>query len=265
MKLFQKLAGVLAVCGLLPYAHASDPPENDVLAQDSLFADFPEQVQDSNLHHNDPLELLNRFTFALNGAINVLIIRPSTEVYVFFVPEFIRIGIHHFLQNLKEPVVLVNAILQNDAATAQTTGIRFSLNTVFGFGLLDVATNMGYAERERDFGQTLALWGSGESWYLVLPLFGPSSVRDGTGIIVDRIFHPQTHLEEPWRTQMSVVEVLDKSSFVLSTEKALRYGSVDYYARVRSVYLQNRRALIAASQQDTSPQSTESAWRTTQE
>ena len=149
MKLFQKLAGVLAVCGLLPYAHASDPPENDVLAQDSLFADFPEQVQDSNLYHNDPLELLNRFTFALNGAINVLIVRPSTEVYVFFVPEFIRIGIHNFLRNLKEPVVLVNAILQNDAATAQTTGIRFSLNTVFGFGLLDVATNMGYAEQKR--------------------------------------------------------------------------------------------------------------------
>lgn len=195
---------------------------------------------------NDPLEPMNRYFFEVNYAIDELLFKPLAGWYWLALPDFAHDRIRSVLDTLDGPAVLVNDLLQGEWARARTTASRFAINATFGIaGMFDVATGWGFPGHSEDFGQTLAVWGVPEGPYLVLPVLGPSSVRDGGSRAVDSYMDPFSYLQST--TGMSYI--LSSRMFVgglenrwrnLDTLKALKEGSLDYYATLRSVYRQNR-------------------------
>ncbi len=208
--------------------------------------EFDLELQQQPAGFPDPLEGLNRRVLALNRAIDFLILDPLTNVYRFLLPDIARNGIHRTFRHLSTPSILVNDILQGEGTDAGTTLARFALNTVFGLGgMIDAAETMGYEGHEADFGQTLARYGVASGPYLLLPLFGPSNVRDGGGTIVDSAFRPTMYLLGP------AEQLFFGGGSGLSTRethqdalKALEESSVEYYAALRNAYYQNRMAEI---------------------
>ncbi|SMH60646.1 MlaA family lipoprotein [Azospirillum agricola] len=200
---------------------------------------------------NDPLEVPNRFVFAANEAVDVLALRPAAEVYVGLVPDPVRDAIHNFIDNLMSPLYIANNLLQGNFEGAQFATGRFLTNTVLGAGgLADVATAAGIPERPEDFGQTLAVWGVGDGPYLVLPLLGPSNLRDAAGYGVDTVADPvriwaYAHDGQGLMMARAGVSAVDRRSEVLKSVDDLRRNSLDFYATVRSLHQQQRRADIA--------------------
>jgi phospholipid-binding lipoprotein MlaA len=195
---------------------------------------------------NDPFEGTNRALLTFNRGLGRYVFDPMVRGYRFAVPEPARRGVHKIFVNFNAPATLVNDLLQlcfKDAA--QTLG-RFVLNTTLGFGgIFDVGIEAGWEHHEADFGQTLGRMGVGNGPYLVLPIFGPNTIRDGFGDIVDLFFQPLTYLIGPTHNMVigatGGFSLLDAKSRAL---KALEESSVDYYAALRSAYLQNRAAHI---------------------
>ncbi|MBX6323949.1 MAG: VacJ family lipoprotein [Rhodospirillaceae bacterium] len=195
---------------------------------------------------NDPLEPMNRYSFEVNYALDELLFKPLAGWYWLALPDFAHDRIQGVLDTLNAPAVLVNDLLQGEWARARITASRFAINATFGIaGMFDVATGWGFPGHDEDFGQTLAVWGVPEGPYLVLPVLGPSSVRDAAAGAVDSYMDPFSYLE----TTTGMSYVLGSRRFVGGLEKrwrnldalnALREGSLDYYATLRSVYRQNR-------------------------
>ncbi len=145
--------------------------------------------------YDDPLEGANRVFFYVNGALDFVFFDPLARVYRFVVPEPVRQPIGRAFTNLAEPVVVANHLLQHEYERAATSLGRFLVNSVFGVaGLFDVATELGLEADDADFGQTLHSHGIGDGVYLVLPVFGPSTVRDAIGFGVDGLLDPRTYL-----------------------------------------------------------------------
>ncbi len=197
----------------------------------------------------DPIEPINRAIFSFNNAADKVILEPIAKGYK-KLPTPIQSGINNFLSNLRAPLVVVNQILQGQGENAvQSTG-RFLVNSTVGvFGLIDVAEKIGLEEKEEDFGQTLATWGVGDGFYIVLPLFGPSNLRDTTGMVMTMMTDPINSYAvsegEAWIVPMrTAANAVDQRSRIIDEVNALRNNSVDYYAAVRSSYYQNRNAAI---------------------
>lgn len=199
---------------------------------------------------NDPLELLNRTIFAANQTADLLVIRPVTVTYNQVVPEFMRDSVTNVLRNMRTPVIIVNEILQGDFEGAGRMAERFFINTTVGIGgLFDLANhnNQGWAYEAEDFGQTMGVWGVGEGPYLVLPLLGPSNVRDAIGIGIDSLIDPIGYLTggnfyfAAGRIAATVVDIRSRTIEQLDEIEA---SSVDYYASIRSLYRQVRAADI---------------------
>lgn len=210
---------------------------------------YDEQIADSGIDDpNDPLEVINRFIFAINETLDVFIFKPAAATYRFLVPPVVRNSFRNFIRNVETPVVLINDLLQGDMNRAETTAARFMINTIVGVaGFADIARDSGYAYHDEDFGQTLGTWGAGPGPYLVLPLFGPSGLRDGFGVLVDKFFDPMTYLGFYYGTPAenaslgkTAVKGVDFRSRNIETLEELQRDSVDFYARIRSVYLQRR-------------------------
>ncbi|MBK3734037.1 VacJ family lipoprotein [Azospirillum brasilense] len=200
---------------------------------------------------SDPLEIPNRFVFAVNETADILLIRPAAEVYVGVVPDPMRQAVHNFIQNLLGPLYIANNLLQGNFEGAQIATGRFMTNTILGLGgLADVASEAGIGDRPEDFGQTLGVWGVGPGPYVVLPFLGPSNVRDTLGYGVDT-------LADPFRIGTNAAGAdnamygrtaaagLDRRSQLLREIDDLRKNSLDFYATARSLYAQQRRAAIA--------------------
>jgi len=209
---------------------------------------------------SDPLEIPNRFVFAVNEATDILVIRPATEVYVGVVPDPVRQAIHNFIQNLLSPLYIANNLLQGDFQGAQVATGRFMTNTILGVGgVFDIASTAGMPEQPEDFGQTLAVWGVGSGPYLVLPLIGPSNLRDATGYAVDTVGDPVrlwgygTDNKDILYGRAATTTV-DRRSQVLAEIDDLRRNSLDFYATVRSLYGQQREAAIRDNAQVESPE-----------
>ena len=198
----------------------------------------------------DPLEPINRAIFNFNNVADRVILEPVAKGYK-KLPSPVQSGLSNFLSNLRAPLVVVNQLLQGQGGNAaQSTG-RFIVNSTIGlFGIIDVAEKIGLEEKEEDFGQTLATWGVGDGLYIVLPLFGPSNLRDTTGMLLTMATDPINAYAVtegdawlvPTRTAANAV---DQRSKIIDEVNALRNNSVDYYAAVRSSYYQNRKAAIA--------------------
>lgn len=197
---------------------------------------------------NDPLEPLNRAVFGFNDLLDVYLIEPAAEAYLAVFPDFARDGIQNFMRNLRAPLILANDLLQGKIGDAGVTTARFVINTTAGVGgLFDVASTQGLYYKSEDFGQTLGAWGFGEGFYLVLPLYGPSNLRDTVGLGVDgyadpvRIWTFKTGRDWIYYTRNGV-EGFDNRARIVTAVQDLRRSSLDYYAAVRSAYTQKRRA-----------------------
>ena len=200
---------------------------------------------------SDPLEGMNRGIFKFNDAVDTAVLAPVAKGYRAAVPKPARTGVRNFLTNLKSPLTIANNLLQGDLSGAGTATTRMVTNSLLGFaGLVDVAGMEGIKHQDEDFGQTLGKWGVGHGPYLVLPLIGPSSVRDTTGMIVDSYADPlnlwltNTDREE-WIYARLGVTVVDKREELLDLLADLKKNSIDYYAAMRSTYGQRRAALLS--------------------
>ena len=199
---------------------------------------------------NDPWEGYNRKVFAFNDALDQAVGKPVVKGYRAVLPQGVRNGVHNFLSNLNSPVNLANQLLQGDLKGAGNVVFRTTVNTLTGFGgVLDNAAAEGWEPEKEDFGQTLAVWGAGSGPYLVLPVLGPSTVRDTIGLVADTYMDPlrwylfNTHNEEWYYGEVVMIGV-DTRDQVYDALNDLRTNSIDYYAAVRSAYLQHRSAMI---------------------
>ena len=201
---------------------------------------------------NDPLEPVNRVVFRFNRVVDQNVLKPVSDFYGRVVPEVARQGIRNVLDNINEPVVFINCVLQGNTDRAGVALGRFMINTIFGLGLFDVATEAGFAKPYEDFGQTLGVWGAGEGPYLVLPIFGPSNVRDASGLAVDGlVFNPlgpfnPIGMEIPWgaRFARGVIDGIDTRYRYGTAIDDIYNNSLDPYATFRTVYRQRRAAQI---------------------
>ncbi len=200
---------------------------------------------------NDPLEPLNRFIFEFNEILQDVILRPVAKFYNENVNVTVRQGISNFLNNLSSPVIFVNDLLQGELDRALTTFGRALINTTIGMGgIADVASELGIERHDEDFGQTLGVYGIGEGFYLVLPIFGPSNPRDAIGkLVVDSYFDPiglwldNTDQDEAIYSLMAA-KGIDEYAGIVDELNQVKKTSVDYYAAVRSLYRQKRKAEI---------------------
>ena len=197
----------------------------------------------------DPFEPVNRAIFSFNNVADRIVLEPIAKGYK-KLPSPLQSGINNFLSNLRAPLVVVNQLLQGQGQNAFQSSGRFIVNSTVGiFGLFDVAEKMGLEEKEEDYGQTLATWGVGDGFYLVLPLFGPSNLRDTSGMVLTMLTDPINAYAvsegEAWLVPMrTAANAVDTRSQIIDEVNALRDNSVDYYAAVRSSYHQNRKAAI---------------------
>lgn len=202
---------------------------------------------------NDPLEPVNRVVFGFNEVADKAVIRPAAEVYVFVTPDPLRDAVHAFIRNLLSPLVVANQLLQGDVQGAIDETGRFMTNTILGAGgIADVATQAAIPNEQEDFGQTLAVWGIDSGPYLVLPLLGPSTVRDAVGYGVDTVADPirlwgQATDHEDLLLARTLTGGIDRRSRYLKEVDDLRRNSLDYYATIRSLYAQQRAAQIRDS------------------
>jgi phospholipid-binding lipoprotein MlaA len=198
----------------------------------------------------DPLERMNRATFAVNQKVDRWVFDPLTRAYTWAVPRPIRLGVRRIVGNLDAPVVFVNDLLQLEPIDATVTAGRFGVNTTVGLlGIFDVAERWGLRRHHSDFGQTLALCGVPSGPYLIVPIAGPTTARDGVGYLVDLLFHPATYLFAP-ATALFWTSVQEGGEGIVTREEhaeelhALEASAMDYYAALRSAYSQNRVATI---------------------
>jgi len=197
---------------------------------------------------NDPLEPLNRKTFALNQGLDKVIFKPAAQAYVTVVPGDVRSAVHHVLDNMKEPTLFFNNLLQGQFKRAAITLGRFAVNTTVGFGgMVDVMTLSGVERQPADFGQTLYVWGVPSGPYLILPILGPTNPRDAVGSAVDSYDDPFTivaneHGITELTTARFIVGGVEERASVLDELDTLEKNSVDFYAEMRSLAQQHRAA-----------------------
>ena len=192
----------------------------------------------------DPLEPVNRVVYNFNEAADYFLIEPVAKGYVRFVPQFMRTGVKNFLSNLFYPTVILNDVLQGKFSQAGQDLGRFVTNSTAGIGgLFDVATRAGMPEHEEDFGQTLAVWGIGDGWYLVLPFLGPSTNRDLVGRVGDTYTSVLGDMDTEPALALSAARVLDRRVELLGAGAVLKQ-QFDRYAFVRTAYLEQRRNRI---------------------
>ncbi len=193
----------------------------------------------------DPLEGYNRGMFMVNETLDRAVIKPVAEGYG-LLPTFVRNRVTNFFGNLADVPNAINNLLQGKPERALSDAMRVVINTTFGLvGLFDVATFAGLEKSDEDFGQTLAVWGVGDGGYFMVPLLGPSTLRDFPAMIVDFLLSPPSYLDlGASRPMLTVVERVDARQRFIAREGVVREMSPDLYGAVRSFYLERRRQLI---------------------
>ena len=191
---------------------------------------------------NDPLESFNRAIFSFNQFAQGLLFKPLALLYRDLVPPEVQDAVGGILETLHTPITLANDLLQGEPERAAETLGRFAINGTVGIaGIFDIASGMGLEGHSEDFGQTLAVWGSGEGMYLVLPLFGPSGLRDGIGLGVDILIDPLTYYASfPQRSSRTMARGIDELAGVVDSLDDIERTSIDFYATLRSLYRQQR-------------------------
>lgn len=194
----------------------------------------------------DPWENWNRKVFAFNEGLDDKVLRPVATAYVDVVPQPVRSGVGNFFGNVQDAWSAVNNLLQGKVEKSMQDVMRVGTNTLFGlFGVIDVATEMGFDHQYEDFGQTLASWGVGAGAFVMLPVLGPSSVRDTAALPLDRAASPAL-LINGGATQAGIttLQLINTRASLLGATKIIDEISLDKYTFIRDAYLQRRRSLV---------------------
>jgi phospholipid-binding lipoprotein MlaA len=194
----------------------------------------------------DPLEPLNRTVFKFNDAVDRAVLKPVATAYRDVTPPMVRKGVYNFFANLEDAWSFVNNLLQFKAEAAVSSFMRFNINTFFGLaGVLDFASEMGLERFPEDFGQTLGHWGLGAGPYVVLPLLGPSTVRDTVALPVDYQGDIVTHVTDvPTRNSLAGLRVVDTRAKYLNAGNVMEEAALDKYSFARDAYIQRRRNAV---------------------
>ena len=221
----------------------------------SAGTDGENNLSKKNKPVNDCFENVNRATFALNQSLDKVLFKPIAKTYR-VLPSSVRTGTNNVIVNLSSLITIPNNVLQGEFKTAGINTGRFAVNTTVGIlGIFDVAKKMGFSKYEKeDYGQTLGVWGVGAGCYLVLPVLGPSTVRDTAGSFInivggDPYYNASTHGNNEYldRSDYMLTKALTAVDFRaknLETLENLEKNSLDFYASVRSLYLQDRQRKI---------------------
>ena len=190
----------------------------------------------------DPWEPMNRSIYQFNDAIDTVALKPAAQLYVKVLPSMVRTGVSNFMGNLGAVWSMANSALQLKGQATAETFMRINVNTFMGLGgILDVATEMGLEKRREDFGQTLGYWGVQPGPYVVLPLFGPSTLRDALAFPVDMQGNVTNSLaDQATRNALFVTRLVDMRAGLLKTVDAIKASSLDPYSFVRDGFLQKR-------------------------
>jgi phospholipid-binding lipoprotein MlaA len=193
----------------------------------------------------DPWEGFNRGVFEFNQSIDKAVVKPVAEFYQKVTPDPVDRSITNFFNNLNDVIVALNNLLQLKIEPAVSDVGRIVANSTFGvFGLFDVATRFGLEKHDEDFGQTLGYWGMEPGPYVMLPLLGPSTVRDTVGRAGDFVVSPLGEFDETTRWAMRGVNVIDTRADLLSVSRIAETAALDEYVFIRDAFLQRRRYLV---------------------
>lgn len=194
----------------------------------------------------DPMEPWNRGVYKFNDTVDRAVLKPVATVYQESVPELVRKGVGNFFANLGDAWTTVNSILQLKGAAAGESFTRFWVNTFMGLGgVLDIASEMQIPRHNEDFGQTLGYWGVGAGPYVVLPLLGPSTVRDTAALPVDLQGNLVSQINDvPVRNTLTATRIVNARANLLKQEGLLEEAALDKYTFLRDAYLQHRRNLV---------------------
>jgi len=201
--------------------------------------------QNATADPRDPFERFNRGAYAFNDGLDRSLVRPLARGYKTITPQPVQTGVTNFFRNATYPITLVNNLLQGKLKAAVSDTGRLLLNTTFGLGgLLDPATQSGLDLNDEDFGQTLGAWGVKPGAYLMLPLLGPYTIRDGIGSLADNFVEPRSYIDDTTtRYGLWAFDKFETRVRLLDTD-ALLDRAGDPYAFVRSAYLQRREYLV---------------------
>jgi len=191
----------------------------------------------------DPWESMNRSVYQFNEVVDTVAIKPAAQLYMNVLPSFVRTGVGNFFGNLGDVWSMANSALQLKGQATAETFMRINVNTFIGLGgLLDVASEMRLEKHKEDFGQTLGYWGVKPGPYVVLPLLGPSTLRDSLALPLDMQGDAsQRFSDEATRNALTATRILDVRSGLLQTVDVVKAASLDPYTFVRDGYLQKRR------------------------
>lgn len=194
----------------------------------------------------DPLEPFNRGVYQFNDTLDKAVVKPVSQGYVAIVPPPFRLMVSNFFSNLDDILVTINDLLQFKFIQAISDGGRVLVNSTVGlYGVADVASALGMKKNDEDFGQTLGYWGVKSGPYLVIPIFGPSSIRDGVGLIADSRPSRLRHVDHVrTRNQLYLTQAISHRSELLDQEKILDEAAIDRYQFIRDAYLQHRQNLV---------------------
>lgn len=194
----------------------------------------------------DPFEPFNRSVSRFNEGVDEAIVKPVAQVYQNVLPSPVRTGVNNFFGNLSDVWSMVNNLLQGRPQAAGESLMRFSVNTTLGLGgVLDWATEMGIERHREDFGKTLGRWGVDTGPYLVLPLLGPSTIRDTAALVVDTKGDLVTHVNDvSARNSLYVLRAVDLRASLLRAGEVLDGAALDKYSFTRDAYLQRRGATV---------------------
>jgi phospholipid-binding lipoprotein MlaA len=199
-----------------------------------------------NTNPRDPLEPMNRKVMQFNEGVDSIVLKPAATAYKEGIPPLVRTGVSNFFGNLSDAWSFVNSALQFKFQNAAENFMRLNVNTFFGLGgILDIASEMNIERHREDFGQTLGRWGVPAGPYIVLPLLGPSTLRDTVAWPIDRQADPVRRVNPAVdRNSLYVLRAVDVRSNLLRVGTVLEEAALDKYSFTRDAYLQKRRAEI---------------------
>ena len=195
---------------------------------------------------DDPFEPMNRASYAVHEVVDGYVVKPIAQAYVDYTPRLVQKGVSNFFGNIDDFFSFINAMLQNKPDKAGHNLGRVITNTGFGLvGLIDIASDAGIPKGDEDFGQTFGYWGIPQGPYLFIPVLGPTTVRDGTGLVIRAFASPIGYIPDvPTRNILWSIGFIDVRASVLQAESLVNQASLDRYTFIRRAYLQRRRYLV---------------------
>ena len=245
---------LLFLSGCSAHKARTHAPEAEMQTETGVEAPFDEDFaledefdENESTQVFDPLSGYNRFMTGVNDKIYFYILKPTAQGYRYVVPEGGRLAVNHFFRNLLMPVRFTNNLLQLKPKEAGVELTRFVVNTTLGFfGFFDPAGESFHLQAyPEDFGQTLGHYGVGSGFHVVLPLLGPSNLRDTVGLVPDHFLNPINYLEDSeTRIALRAYDQVNRTSLHIGEYESLKKDAVDFYIFLRDGYEQRRNKLI---------------------